>query len=464
MADAKILVPAGMLGAGFTAEALDRGIALGACAIAIDGGSTDSGPAYLGRAMPKMPPEAIAADLRLMITRAVPAGIPVLVGSAGTSGTDAGVDWVADMVETIASAEGIALRLARIYSEITTDELHRRMAADRVEPLAPLGPLTDELIDRCEHIVGLLGAEPFVDALDAGADVIVAGRATDTAVIAAVPLRRGCPPGPTWHAAKIAECGGQCTTNPRGGGVLVEIDDGGFTVEPLDLASACTPLSVAAHMIYENANPNLLREPSGTLDVTGAAYEPLDDRRVRVTGSVFSPEPYTNKVEGAGLVGYQSMAIAGIRDPEVLAEIDVWAKTLRELLVDKARTVLGVDVGVDVGDGVGAGRCTIEIRCYGWNAVLGDHDPDPTPPREVGALLLVTAPDQSTATRIVKLANPYLLHMPLPHMDHLPSYAFMASPAEIERGPLYEFLLNHVVHVDSPGELSRTTISEVGAR
>jgi hypothetical protein len=107
-------------------------------------------------------------------------------------------------------------------------------------------------------------------------------------------------------------------------------------------------------------------------------------------------------------------------------------------------------------------ECTIEIRCYGWNAVLGDLDPDPTPPREVGAVLLVTAPDQSTATRVVKLANPYLLHLPLPRMRHLPSFAFMASPAEIERGPLYEFFLNHVVHVDEPDELSRTVLSEIG--
>jgi hypothetical protein len=79
-------------------------------------------------------------------------------------------------------------------------------------------------------------------------------------------------------------------------------------------------------------------------------------------------------------------------------------------------------------------------------------------------VLLVTAPDQATATRIVKLANPYLLHMPLPHMEHLPSFAFMSSPAEIERGPLYEFLLNHVVHLDRPNELCRTTITKVGAR
>lgn len=454
MAEAKILVPAGMLGAGFTAEALDRGIELGAEAIAIDGGSTDSGPAYLGRAIAKMPSAAITADLRLMMVKGAAAGIPVIVGSAGTSGTDTGVDWVASLAETIAVEEGLSIRLARIYSEQDRDDLRTRLAAGRTEPLAPSQPLTDDLLDRCEHIVGLLGAEPFIDALDAGADVIIAGRATDTAVIAAAALRAGCAPGATWHAAKTAECGGQCTTNPRGGGVLVEIDDDGFTVEPLDLTSACTPLSVAAHMIYENANPNTMREPSGTLDVTDAAYESLDDRRVRVTGSRFTPEPYTMKLEGSGLVGYQSLAIAGIRDPEILADIDVWAESLKELIAAKASSLMGLD----------AQRCRIEIRCFGWNAVLGERDPDPTPPREVGAMLLVTADQQATATQVVKLANPYLLHMPLPGMEHLPSFAFMASPAEIERGPLYEFLLNHVVHLDTPGELTRTTIKETRSR
>jgi hypothetical protein len=174
---------------------------------------------------------------------------------------------------------------------------------------------------------------------------------------------------------------------------------------------------------------------------------------VRVTGSAFEHEPYTTKLEGSGVVGHQSMAIAGIRDPEVLAEIDLWGQSLRDYVALKADEVLGLDDKA----------CTIEVRLYGHNAVLGELDPDPRPPKEVGALLLVTADDQATATRVVKLANPYLLHMPLPGMVDLPSFAFMASPAEVERGPLYEFLLQHVVRVESPDELSRTTFEEVGA-
>lgn len=454
MAEAKVLVPAGMLGAGFTVESIEQGIALGADAIAIDGGSTDSGPYYLGSASPKMPPEAIAADLRLMMVHGAAAGIPVIVGSAGTSGTDTGVDWVAGIAEQIAAEEGLTPRIARIYSELRTDVLSDALAAGGITPLAPAGELSVDTLERCEHIVGLLGAEPFGAALEAGADVIIAGRATDTAVIAAYPLLHGCPPGPSWHAAKTAECGGQCTTNPRGGGVLVSIDDDGFTVEPLEPDSACTPMSVAAHMIYENADPNVMREPSGTLDVTDARYEALDDRRVRVTGSAFTPQPYTTKLEGSGIVGYQTIAIAGIKDAEVLADIELWADSLRDYIVFKAETVLGLP----------AADFHLEVRCYGWNAVLGDIDPDTDPPREVGAVLMVTAADQATATKVVKLANPYLLHMPLPAMDHLPSFAFLSSPAEIERGPLYEFLLQHVVAAEAVGPLSRTEITEAAVR
>jgi hypothetical protein len=450
----RVLVPAGMLGAGFTAESVDRGMALGADVIAIDGGSTDSGPAYLATASAKMPAEAIAADLRLMLAAGAAANVPVIIGSAGTSGTDAGVDWVAGIVAAIARAEKLHLKVARIYSEQSIDRIGSALADGKIAPLVPAGPLDLARLQRCDHVVGLMGAEPIIAALEQGADVIVAGRATDTALIAAVPVMRGCPAGPSWHAAKIAECGGLCTTNPRGGGVLVTIDDDGFTVEPLDAAASCTPRSVAAHMLYENADPFVLREPSGSLDVSEAVYTAVDDRVVRVTGSKFVDAPYTVKLEGAGRAGYQTLAIAGIRDPEVLSEIDAWASSLRGFLEHKVGDLLGLTPD----------DYHLELRCYGWNAVLGELDPDTTtPPREVGVMLLVTADTQETATKIVKIANPYLLHMPLAHMSHLPSYAFMASPAEIERGPIYEFHLQHAMSVDAPDELFRTALSEIGA-
>jgi acyclic terpene utilization AtuA family protein len=449
----RVLIPTGMLGAGFPESSIERGIDLGADVIAVDGGSTDSGPYYLGTGRPKTTDEAVVADLRILLTHAKAAGIPVVVGTCGTCGTDSGVDWIAQIVEQIANDEGLHLRVACLYSELQIDDLASRLDAGRIGALEPAGPLDEATLRRCEHIVGLMGHEPLARALATRADVVLAGRATDTAVIAALPLLRGCPPGPTWHAAKTAECGDQCTTSPASGGVLLEINADGFTVEPLIENTNCTPTSVAAHMLYENSDPYRLREPAGTLDTSHAVYEALDHRRVRVTGSRFEPaQQYTVKLEGSAIAGYQTMSLSGIRDPEILAHIDTWSEALIAFLTDGIARVL--DISAD--------QYHLELRCYGWNAVLGELDPDDTPPREVGAILLVTANDQATATKIVKYANPYMLHMPLPGMRHLPSFAFMSSPAEMERGAIYEFVLQHSVAVDDPHELIRTTTLDVG--
>ena len=447
----KVLVPTGMLGAGFTPESIDRGIELGADVIALDGGSTDSGPYYLGAATAKTTGRAVAHDLRILLVASRRAGIPLIVGTCGTSGTDTGVDWIAGIVAKILEEEGLHATVARIYSEQSPDVIADRLASGRVHELAPAGPLDEGTLRRCEHVVGLLGHHPIVHALEQGADVVLAGRATDTAVLAAFPLMRGCPPGPTWHAAKTAECGGQCTVNPRTGGVIFEVDATGFTIESLNPQSSCTPTSVAAHMLYENADPFRMREPAGILDTSEATYTPLDDRRVRVEGSRFEHiTPFTMKLEGSAIAGYQTISLVGVRDPDVLAELDEWVADLEAFLESGAVRVLGLEPG----------SFSIERRCYGANAILGDLEPQhDTPPREVGLLMIVTAPDQVSATAIAKYANPYLLHMPRPWMRDLPSFAFAGSPAETPRGPVYEFVLQHVVELDDELDLARIEVT-----
>jgi hypothetical protein len=360
------------------------------------------------------------------------------------------------MARRIATEEGCSFRLACIYSEQSADDVLKALNAGRVHPLPPCGPLDEATLRSCTHIVGLMGHEPFVAAMRAGADVMLAGRATDTSMVAALALMRGLPAGPAWHAAKTVECAGMCTTTSRGiagsGPVYVVIDGGGFTVTPLNPEAACTPMSVAAHMLYENADPIALREPPGTLDTSAARYIPLSDRTVRVEGSRFVESAPTIKLEGSALVGYETISLVGISDPHVLAQLDVWIATFTEYLSERVKAVLGLE----------GHHYRFTLRCYGSNAVLGPLQPESrTAPREVGILLKVRAEDQLTATAIAKLANPALLHLPLPGMTMMPSYAFATSPPEIERGPAYEFVLNHVVEVDRGEDMFRTSFSEV---
>jgi len=104
----------------------------------------------------------------------------------------------------------------------------------------------------------------------------------------------------------------------------------------------------------------------------------------------------------------------------------------------------------------------LSLKAYGWNGV---SDPtqvisDTYVPHEVGVLLSVTAISQEMATQIAKLSNPYLLHFPLQKGGAMPTFAFPFSPAEVERGQVFEFSLNHIVEVETPFDLVRFQVME----
>lgn len=449
----KVLVPCGSLGAGVYADEIDYGIAQGAQVIATDAGSTDSGAAYLATGQSKNSRQAVRRDLRILLAAHAKTGIPIIVGTSGQAGGDENLDWTHGILQELVRELGIAPKVALIYSEQSRDAVKRLNRAGRIAPLPPLGALDDASIDACEHIVAALGVEAFIAALEQGADIILAGRATDPAVMASYPIWKGAPWGASWHAGKIAECGVHCAENTTlGAGVLLSIDAEGFTVEPLSEQNRCTPYSVSAHMLYENANPFQLTEPGGVLDVSAAQYVQHGERAVRVTGAVWNPRPYTMKLEGAGGNQYQTMMLVGIQDPEVLADVSGFHDRILKALYDRARSTASTE---ELGD------FHISLRMYGWNAVSGDHPIDAAPPREIGMLFVATARTQELASSIARACNPYFFHYPAVLGKELPSYGFAFSPADVPRGPVYEFKLNHVVHMDDPLELVRFDWPEV---
>ncbi len=449
-----VLIPTGALGAGVSAELVARGIAMGVDAIACDAGSTDSGPAYLARGASKVSRQTIKHDLAICMAAARKAGVPLLIGSCGTAGTDSGVDWTADIALEIAREQDASPRIALLYSEQDPAVLKAKLAEGKTRPLAPAGPLSDAVLDECNHIVALMGFEPYAEAVRRGAEIVLGGRTTDTAVLAAVPLMLGAGVAASWHAAKTTECGSLCTVNPRGGGVLMRIGRDHFEIEPLDPDNQATPYTVSCHMLYENSDPFLLTEPGGVLDVSGAVYEAADERITRVTGSRWTERPYTMKLEGAGGGDFQSMMLIGIEDPKVLGALEVFQQRLRAALHGRVRSAIGPE----------AGEYDISLRVYGWNGVSGATPPaDTPPPREVGMLFVATAATQEMATRIAKTCNPTFFHFPLERGMELPSYAFPFTPAETERGQVFAFKLNHVVEVADAFELVRTRWLAAGA-
>ncbi|MGW2696263.1 acyclic terpene utilization AtuA family protein [Streptomyces sp. NPDC001296] len=451
----RILAPTGALGAGFRTESLERGVALAPHVIACDAGSTDSGPYYLGSGAPKLSREAVGRDLRLLLKARDRLDIPLIIGSCGTSGRKEGVDLVSGLAREIAQEEGLSFKLARIYADQAPAYLTERYAQGRIRPLDPAPSIDLETL-TASHVVGMMGVEPIQQALREGAQVVLAGRASDTALYAALPHAMGADPGLTWHAAKTIECGAACAIPPSADGLFVHLRDDHFDVEPLDPASRLTPHSVAAHTLYENANPYLITEPSGVLDTTDATYTALDERRVRVAGAVYRPaRTYTVKLEGSCLIGYQTIAIGGIRDRVVIEKLPDLLPMAQDYFRAKIRDVFNGRVDPD--------GIEIDYRLYGKDAVLGIRDPDREQPvHELGVLITVTAPTQEVAHAVTTFVAHTSSHLPIPEYEGLAStVAFPFSPPETDRGPVYRFTLNHVVEPATPHEMFATIHEEV---
>lgn len=470
MKHVRILVPSGVLGLGFDSQALARGVALKPDVICIDGGSTDSGPFSLGTATSKYSRAVCKSEWRELMLARNALQVPLIIGSAGTCGCDDTVDWMLQITQEISDELKLPVSVATLYTEQNHEQIATALADDQLRALDPPIDLDTGIINSCSHIVALAGAEHIQAALKTGADIIIAGRTTDTAVVSALPLMQGCHAGACWHAAKIAECGALCSTHPTSGVIVVDIDataasadedqdntSTGFTIYPLADGACCTPHSVSAHMLYENTDPYILHEPGGYLDVTEASYEALDERCVRVTGSRWVPcIPYTLKLEGARLAGYQTTLLALLRDAHYVNNARQWVERLASFLQREVcqQMVLNDD------------QFDIEFRLIGENAALGALETLSATAHELGVLVIVTAQSQAMSDEISKLINPFLLHYPLTDDEPLPTFAFPYSPVQSSRGPLYEFCINHTLSLEDPMSavrLSRKELSSAGS-
>ncbi len=445
----RVLIPSGALGLDYDKEALARGVEMKPDLIAIDGGSTDSGPSYLGRGVSKYARSSTKVEWKGLIKAAREANCPLVIGTAGTCGTDSTVDWLLEITRECLEELGFHAKIATLKCEQSPDQTAAALERGRVTPLPGAPKIDTQAIAACEHVVALAGAEQINAALETGADIVIAGRTTDTAIIAALPLKKGDNAGGAWHGAKIGECGALCASNPQSGVLMVEFDKDGFTVHPLAEGANATPHTVFAHMLYENSDPFILHEPGGHLDVTEAKYVPLDGTRVRVEGSQWHvADAYAVKLEGARVAGYQTLLMATLRDQHYVKNSQAWIEDILQKHAAKVADRMGLSHE----------DYSVELRRIGVDATLGALERRDTSPNETGVLCIITAEDQQTANEIGKLMNPYLLHHPLTRDEEQPTFSFPFSPAEIDRGAAYEFCLHHVLRLDDPMEVFRLEV------
>ena len=446
----RALGASGQLGYGIPEPALLAGLAREPHFIGCDMGSVDPGPAYLGSGKMATSPETTRRDLTMVLKGARAADVPLLIGTVGTAGAAPHLAATADLVREIAREHGLHFRLATIAADIPKDLVRDALRRGRVRSLGAMPALTEAAIDGTRHLVGQMGTEAFRRALEAGADVVLAGRACDTAIFSTIPIMMGYPVGPSIHMAKIIECASICCDPGGRDAILGVLEGDSFVLESMNPARAATPLSVAAHALYEQEDPDKIEEPDGTLDLRGVRYAPIDARRVRVSGADFHHRAApTVKIEGAGAVGERAVLLCATTDPRVIANLDA----ILAAVDATAASMLTRD---------GVRDYTLGTRRYGLGGVSifpGAAAPTGT---EVFLLTECIAPTAERARSVLGTFKQYLLHHGFPgRLSTGGNIAFPLTPPEISAGPAYRFTAYHVMDVDALAPLFPVAIEDI---
>ncbi|KAF9774189.1 hypothetical protein IL306_007865 [Fusarium sp. DS 682] len=466
----QIITPVGMLGYGFdealTHYELARLVPAGIpTAIILDSGSTDSGPQKLALGSMSCPRSAYANDLAKLLRLVHTFRVPLIFGSAGGDGTDEHVDAIGGIIEEIAAEEEnkeYTFNTISLFSNIDKTTILERLNQGRLTGCGPcVPPATESEINASLRVVAQMGYEPFLDAMNANPDfnVIIGGRAYDPSPYVAYcvyQLTRQTKDlsteelhsrlGGFYHMGKILECGGQCSFPKSHGAVATVYENGLFDVRPTDPNSMCTPLSVAAHTLYENTRPDVLRGPGGSLHLQDSKYEQLEDgKSVRVSGSVYRSseedgKPYQLKLEAARMIGYRSMFMGSVKDHILVSQID--------------KLIARVKVYVDQQHPEMKGQWNLDFHVYGKDQHTSNG------PGQLFIVAEALAPTQQLANSIASKARVGMIHAPYPGQKATAgNFGFgLGGLMEIELGPCAEFSLYHLMDLE-PGE-ERLTLGD----
>lgn len=443
----KVLSASGQLGYGIPEQALAAGIARQPDFIGCDMGSVDPGPVYLGSGEMATSPSITKRDLAAVLTAARKLNVPLIIGTAGTAGASPHLEATLDMIREISREHRLHFRLATIRSDLTAARVGQALSAGQLKALGGHLPVTQADLDACSHLVGQIGCAPFERALALEPDVIIAGRACDTAVFASLPKSLGFNMANVMHMAKIIECTSICCEPGGRDAMLATLDANGFELESMNPLRRATPLSVAAHSLYEQADPISFTEPDGTLKVDAAQYTALDERRTHVTGATWQPAVRTTiKVEGSALVGHRAVLMAGTADPRFIEQ-------LRPLLATVEQTTRGLV----------AGEYEIYPRLYGLDGVaLWTQTPGLTAAREVFILIEIIARSPELAMAAAKTFKQFLLHQGFSGRQCTGgNIAFPFTPPELVGGPAYRFAAYHVMPADDHESLFPVSVEQI---
>ena len=248
---------------------------------------------------------------------------------------------------------GDAIKVGVVTGDDLLPRLDELLSAGHKLENMDTGESLDTVRDRVLSANAYIGSDPIVEALAKGANIVVTGRSTDTALTMA-PLRYefGWKPS-DWDrlaagiiAGHIIECGAQCS----GGNCLydwrnipnladvgfpiVEVqDDGTFVVtKHKGTGGRVSVQTVTEQLVYEMGDPHAYITPDVIADFTSIRLAPDGEDRVRVHGIKGAPATDKLKVSIAYRAGFKAVGTLVYSWPDALEKAQMAERILRERL------------------------------------------------------------------------------------------------------------------------------------
>jgi len=285
-----------------------------------------------------------------VLTAVAERGVKVIANAGGVN-----PEACADAVQAMAVAAGRAgaLRIGIVTGDNLLPRIDALLAAGHelrnMDTGEPLSVVRDRVIAANAYI----GSVPIVEALARGANVVITGRSTDTALTMA-PLRHEFGWGATeWDklaagiiAGHIIECGAQCSGGNclhdwRNIPALADVGypivegsaDGTFVVtKHAGTGGRVSVPTVTEQLVYEMGDPHAYITPDVVADFTSIRLEDAGPDRVRVFGITGSPATDKLKVSIAYKSGYKAVGSLVYAWPDALEKAQLADRVLRERL------------------------------------------------------------------------------------------------------------------------------------
>jgi hypothetical protein len=445
----KVLISTGHLGtAPSNLESFHLGMAANPDYVVADGGSSDPGPVYLGEDTTLG--HFVREELELFLTESRRKGIPLVIGSAGDTGSNRGVDEFVAIIRDLALEHKIPkFKIGYFYSEVSKDYLKQKIAGGKqLTGLGGFPDLTAEEIDRATRVVAVAGVHPFLKLLDMGADVIIAGRCGDINFTAGPCIHHGFPAPLAYHMGKMIECASLVAEPFMGKETIIgTISHDDIKITPYHPQQRCTVASVAGHSMYERETPYFEHALGGTLDMSACRYEQHDERTARITGAKWIPARELRvKIEGAKKIGERYMGFVGLRDPHVVNNVDAaieWCKSA-------------------VAKRFGSEQYELYFHVFGRNGVLKELEPvRETKAHELGVVVEGLAATDALAEKITDFAVRMFFLVRIPGVKGTAGAA-ATTKKTMKSSPGYMWNVNHTVPIDDAMELFPVHMTQAG--